>query len=378
MPMYRPILVAIALCCTAFAASAEDGVTDSTILIGQTIGVTGTVATAVKEMNDGANAYIAGVNQQGGVNGRKIELHILDDKFLPALAASNAEALIKKDHVFALFQSRGTPQTEAILPFLDANKVPLVAPSTGGDIFHNPFNRWVFNVRTKYQDEVIKAIEHFTTLGIKKIGLLTYDKEDPLGVDGVAGFNKGMAAHRLTPSIVALYPRLKPDFKTIAAKAIAAGSAALILVSSGMNTVKMIKELRSQGGKMQIMTLSNNSSNDFVSDLGSAGWGVIVTQITPAPDLLSSRLGQEFKMAAAGTGAAVSYAAMEGFVSAKVLVEGLRRAGRNLTRERFVQAMESIKQLDLGGLRVSYGPASRAGSEFVELTMIGKDGRWVR
>jgi branched-chain amino acid transport system substrate-binding protein len=378
MPMYRPILAAIALCCAAFAASAEEGVGDSTILFGQTIGVTGTVATAVKEMNQGANAYIAGVNKQGGVNGRNIELRILDDKFLPALAAANAETLIKKDHVFALFQSRGTPQTESILPILAANKVPLVAPSTGGDTFHTPVNRWVFNVRTKYQDEVIKGIEHFKTIGIKKIGLLSYDKEDPLGVDGVAGFNKGMAAHQLTPSIIALYPRLKPDFKTIAAKAIAAGPAALILVSSGVNTVEMIKELRAQGGTMEIMTLSNNSSSDLISDLGSAGRGVIVTQITPAPHLLSSRLGQEFKVAAAATGATVSYAAMEGYVSAKVLVEGLRRAGRNLTREGFIRALESMQRVDLGGILITYSENDHTGSDFIELTMIGKDGRWVR
>jgi ABC-type branched-subunit amino acid transport system substrate-binding protein len=378
MHMHRLILAATVLCGAALAASAEDGVTDSTILIGQTIGVTGTVASAVKEMNEGAHAYFAGVNKQGGVNGRKIELHILDDKFLPATAASNAEALIRKDHVFALFQSRGTPQTEAILPILAANKVPLVAPSTGADIFHTPFNRWVFNVRAKYQDEVVKGIEHFSTTGLKKIGLLTYDKDDPLGADGVAGFNKGMAAHQLTPSIVALFPRLKPDFKEIAAKVIAAGSEAVIVVSSGGNTVGMIKELRAQGGKMQIMTLSNNSSHEFASELGAVARGVIVTQVTPAPHLLSSVLGQEFKVAAAATGATISYAAMEGFVSAKVLVEGLRRAGRNLTRERFIQAMESIKQLDLGGLRVNYGPDSRAGSAFVELTLIGKDGRLVR
>ncbi|HCN90695.1 MAG TPA: ABC transporter permease, partial [Oxalobacteraceae bacterium] len=75
------------------------------------------------------------------------------------------------------------------------------------------------------------------------------------------------------------------------------------------------------------MTLSNNASQAFVKSLGSAAAGVIVSQITPAPDLVSSRLGQEFKVAAKASGATVSYAAMEGFVAAKVLVEGLRRAG---------------------------------------------------
>lgn len=371
-------LAAGLLASIAIAACAEDGITDDSILIGQTVGLSGTVASAVKEMNEGARAYISGVNRDGGINGRKIVLRIVDDKFLPELAAANAEKLITQDHVFALFQSRGTPQTEAILPLLESHQVPLIAPSTGGEIFHTPVNHWLFNVRAKYQDEVVKAIEHFSTVGIKRIGLLTYEKEDPLGLDGLNGFNKGMAAHNLTPAVVAIFPRLKPDIKATAAKLIAAKPAALIIVSSGKNTVDVIKELRAQGGSMQIMTLSNNSSQEFIKDLGPAASGILVTQVTPAPHLVTSILGQQFKVAAKGSGVTVSYAAMEGFVSAKVLVEGLRRAGRHLTRESFVLALESMKRADLGGLMVNYGATNHTGSQFVEITMLGKDGRFVR
>ena len=361
----------------ALAASTTEGVTDSSIRIGQTIGVTGPVAAFVKELNEGANAYIVSANKQGGVHGRKIELRILDDKFSPQLAAANAGELIKRDHVFALFQSRGTPQTEAILPILAENHVPLVAPSTGASILHAPVNHWVFNVRAKYQDEVIKAIEHFTTIGITNIGLLSYT-DDVFGLDGLEGFNKGMAAHHLKPAILSTFSRVKPDIAATVATLAKANPKALIIVSSGTNTVDVIKAIRAQGSKMQIMTLSNNSSQSFIKDLGAAGAGVIVSQITPPPHLVSSILGQEFQLAAKATGATVSYAAMEGFVSAKVLVEGLRLAGRNLTHETFVAALESMKRLDLGGLMVNYGKDNHSGSAFVEMTMIGKDGRFVR
>jgi branched-chain amino acid transport system substrate-binding protein len=378
MSDWHKFAAGLLLASAAWSALAEDGVTDSSILIGQTIGITGTLAGPVKEMNEGANAYFSSINRQGGVHGRKIEMRILDDKYLPELSASNAETLIKKERVFALFQSRGTPHTIGILPLLSANKVPLIAPSTGGESFHTPVNRWVFNVRAKYQSEVIKAIEHFTTIGIKSIGLLTYEKDDPLGLDGITGFEKGMATHKLKPAIVQIFPRLKPDFKATAASLIAANPDALIIVSSGNNTVKIIKEIRAQGGKMQIMTMSNNSSDDFVNDLGDAAAGVIVSQITPPPHLTTSVLGQEFKAAAKATGATVSYAAMEGFVSAKVLVEGLRRAGRNLTREGLVRALESMQRVDLGGLQVSYNENDHSGSEFVELTLIGRNGKFIR
>jgi ABC-type branched-subunit amino acid transport system substrate-binding protein len=360
----------------AAAAGAENGVTDSTILIGQTIGLTGTVAAPVKEMNEGAKAYFDSVNRQGGVNGRKIELRILDDGFVPARTAANAEKLIKQDHVFALFQTRGTPHTEAVLPILAGSGVPLVAPSTGAVIFHAPVNRLIFNVRAKYQDEVIKGIEHFTTLGYQKIGLLHVD--DSFGRDGLAGFVRGMAERKLEPTIIASFARDKPDVAATAAELIKANPKALIIVSSSKNTVDVIKAIRAQGGTMQLMTLSNNSSESFVKDLGPAGVGLIMSQITPAADLVSSILGQEFKLAAKASGATMSYAAMDGFVSAKVLVEGLRRAGPTLTRDSFIRGLESIRQVDLGGLMVSYSAQDHTGSEFVELTMIGRNGRLVR
>lgn len=366
------------LFCLGGIASAEDGVTDNTILIGQTIGLSGTVADAVKEMTEGANAYFASVNGSGGVHGRKIELRVLDDKFLPDLAAKNAETLLKKDKVFALFQSRGTPQTQAILPLLVAERAPLIAPSTGGQSFHVPAHPYLFNVRARYQDEVVKAVEHFNTIGMKKIGLLTYEKEDPLGLDGINGFEKGMAQYKLTPAFINIFPRLNPDFESTAAKVIAANPQALIIVSSGKNTVEIIKAIRAQGGTMQIMVMSNNSSLGFIRDVGPAGAGVIVAQITPPPHLITSRLGKEYQAAAKATGAPISYAAMEGFVSAKVLVEGLRKAGRNLTREGFIRALESMQRADMGGVLITYSATDHSGSEFVELTLLGKDGKFLR
>jgi branched-chain amino acid transport system substrate-binding protein len=370
------VLGTLLLASAAFSAYAEEGVSADTILVGQTIGLTGTIAGPVKEMTEGAHAYFASVNQQGGVYGRKIELRIMDDKFDPALAAANAETLIRNDHVFALFESRGTPHTQKILPILNAWHVPLVAPSTGAAVFHTPVNHWVFNVRAKYQDEVAKGVEHFATIGVKSIGLLHVD--DSFGNDGLEGFNKAMAAHRLTPATITKFARVQPDYDATAQAVIRANPAALIIVSSSQNTIGVIKAIRRLGGQMQIMTLSNNSSQDFVKELGPAGAGVVITQITPAPDLITSRLGQEFKNAARAVNATVSYAAMEGFVSAKVFVEGLRRAGHNLTREGFVHGLESMQRSDLGGVMVTYGPDDHSGSEFVELTMIGRDGRLVR
>lgn len=373
---WRVAAVAALIAGVSFAAWAEDGVNDTRILLGQTIGLTGTVAALVKEVNEGANAYFDLVNKNGGVYGRKIELLTLDDKFDPALAKTNAETLITKDHVFALFQGRGTPHTQGILPLLETHKVPLVAPGTGATLFHEPINHWVFNIRAKYQDEVAKAVEQFAMVGITNIGMLHVD--DAFGQDALAGLNKAMAARKLTPVVVVKFARVKPDYAAAAASVIKANPQGLIIASSSINTIEVIKAIRANGNKFQIMTMSNNSAANFIKELGPAGKGVIVSQVTPAPHLLSSKLGQEFKGAAKSNGATMSYAAMEGFINAKVMVEGLRRAGQKLTREGFIHALESMKRFDLGGLLITYGENDHTGSDFVELTIISKDGRFVR
>ncbi|MCU6432356.1 ABC transporter substrate-binding protein [Undibacterium sp. Jales W-56] len=357
-------------------ALAEDGVTDNTILLGQTVGLSGQIAGPVKEMNAGAKAYFEHINTNGGVNGRKIEVKILDDKFDPATAAANAAILIKKEHVFALFQSRGTPHTEALLPVLTETKVPLIAPSTGASLFHAPVNRYVFNVRAKYQDEVRRGVEQFNTIGLKDIALLHVD--DSFGRDGLAGFNQAMIQHHLTPAAIVTFDRAKPDIAAAVKTLTASTAKAVIIIGSGVTTVALIKEMREQNPTLQIMTLSNNASQSFVDSLGKTGLGVMVSQIMPAPHMVSTVLGQEFKSIAIAQGVSPSYAAMEGFVAAKVMVEGLRRAGRTLTREGLIRALESMRRYDIGGVMLGYSEKDHSGSGFVELTMIGKDGKFLR
>lgn len=357
-------------------ASAQVGVNDNQILIGQTVGLTGTVAGPVKEFNEGVDAYLREVNLKGGVHGRRIDMKILDDKFDPALTRSNAERLIQEDQIFLLFGGRGTPHTETLLPLLTQHGIPLVAPTTGAQLFHKPVHPYVFNVKARYQDEIAKAVEHFVVVGTLSISILYVD--DAFGRDGLEGFNNAMQAHKLTPTSVTKFARVDPDFDAAAKEVIAAKPQALVIVSSAANTMGVIKAIRAQRGAMQIMTLSNNSSDSFVKGLGAAGVGVILSQITPAPHLATSELGQEFLHLARRYNVTTSYSAMEGFVNAKVLVEGLRRAGRDLTRRGFIRAMESMKRVEFGGILITFSPTDHSGSAFVELTMIGPDGRIIR
>lgn len=373
---WHKFIVALLFASGAAAGMAEEGVTDNTIVIGQTIAVTGPVSGITKGMIDGANAYINDVNQRGGIHGRKIVMKIRDDKFDPKTAAANAEKLIKEDRVFALFQSYGTPHTVGIFPLINANGVPLIAPAPGGSPLYKPFNRLVFTVRAKFQDEVAKGVHQFATVGVTSIGILLID--DALGIDVLETFNQSMAERNLKPAVIAKFDRFKPDVKSAVATLNQANPQALILIGPPQHTGTFIKAIRAAGNKMQIMILSNNSSETLAKDLGPAGVGVIVSQIMPPPHLISTELGKEFRNLAKAAGVTPSYAAMEGFVSAKVMVEGLRRAGRNLTRESLIRGLESMNKVDLGGIMMTYSANDHIGSDFVDLSMINKDGMFIR
>lgn len=209
------------------------------ILIGQTAGFSGPVAAGVKETTDGAKLYIDMVNAKGGVNGQKIELLSLDDKFDPKLAGENARKLIEEQNVVALFLTRGTPHNQAIIPLLDKYGVALIAPSTGAMLLHQPVQKHVFNVRATYQREAEKAIAHLATIGISKIAILYVD--DTFGADGLAGAQKGMTAANLTPVVLEKFDRSKPDFSKIAPLVQKTGTQTVVMIASGAAVVEGIK-----------------------------------------------------------------------------------------------------------------------------------------
>jgi ABC-type branched-subunit amino acid transport system substrate-binding protein len=345
------------------------------ILIGQTAGFTGAVAAGVKETTDGAQLYFDAVNAKGGVGGQPIKLISLDDKFDPKLAAVNAQKLIEEQGVIAMFLTRGTPHTEAILPMLDKHAVPLVGPSTGAMVLHSPVKKYVFNVRATYQREAEKAIGHLATIGITRVALVYAD--DSFGADGVAGAQKGLASAKLTASALEKFDRSKPDFSKLAPKIAQTDAQAVMMIASGAAVVECIKALKLAGSKAQFVTLSNNASAGFIKSLGDNARGVIVTQVLPQ-SLNFMMVKEASDLARAKDLKDVSPAMLEGFSAAKVLVEALRRSGGNPNRERLQAALEGLRKYDLGGLEVSFSPQDHTGLDFADLSIISADGKFRR
>jgi ABC-type branched-subunit amino acid transport system substrate-binding protein len=365
------------LWCAAILLAALSHASQAQILIGQTAGFTGPVGAGVKETTDGAKLYIDAVNAKGGVNGQKIELISLDDKFEPKLAGENARKLIEEQNVAAMFLTRGTPHTEAMLPLLDKYGVPLIGPSTGAMVLHQPVKKHVFNVRATYQREAEKAITHLNSMGITRIGVVYAD--DSFGADGVAGAQKGFAAAKLQPAVLEKFNRGKPDFGPIAPKVVQSNAQAIIMVASGQAVVDGMKAFRAAGSAAQIVTLSNNASSGFIKSLGDNARGVIVTQVFPYERSIAYSMVKEAQELSKAKGSGdISPAMLEGFAAAKVLVEGLKRAGAKPTREKIQAALESIRKLDIGGLEVNYSPEDHTGLDFADLSIIGTDGKFRR
>jgi branched-chain amino acid transport system substrate-binding protein len=347
------------------------------IVVGQTVGVTGPVAATVKEAVEGARLFIDSVNAKGGIKGERLELLTLDDRFDVKQAAENARILIEEKNAVALFMNRGTPHTEAIIPLLEKHDIALIAPSTGAMLLHNPVKRHVFNVRSSYQREAEKAVDHLHTLGIARIAVVHVD--DSFGRDGLAGANKGFDKARMKSVAVLTADRNKPDYTTIVPPLVAAQAQAVIWIGSGTAVADGIKALRAAGSAAQVVTLSNNASSGFIKSLGDASRGVIVTQVFPYERSYSYPFVQEAVALAKAKGMnEVSPAMLEGFAAAKVLVEAVRRASPKPTREKVMAALGKMNKFDLGGLEVSYHADDHTGLDFADLSIIGSDGRFRR
>ncbi|MBK0394827.1 ABC transporter substrate-binding protein [Ramlibacter algicola] len=365
----RSFLAGTALCLSLCSAHAQ-------LLIGQTAGFSGTVAAGVKETTDGAKLWINAVNARGGVNGQKIELLQLDDKFDPKLTPGNARVLVEEKNVLALFLTRGTPTSESLLPLLEKHRIALVAPSTGAMSLHQPVNKYVFNVRATYQREAEKALDHLVNLGMTKIALVVAD--DSFGQDAKKGAVRSFERAKLQPVLDLKVDRQKPNYAEIIPALEKAEAQAVMWIGSGNTVAEGIKALRSAGSVTQVVTLSNNASSGFVKSLGDHARGIVISQVFPNERSISSPMVREAMELAKANGLEVSPAMLEGFAAAKVLVEGLRRAGKSPTRAGVVAALESIQKYDIGGLEVSFSPTDHTGLDFADLAIIGADGKFRR
>src|SRR6266496_3350000 len=361
----------------AFAANADPGVTSTSILIGQSAAFTGPASELGTEMRAGAMAYFQAVNAAGGVNGRKIELRSVDDGYEGDRAAANTKKLIDEG-VFLLFGYVGTPTSNASKPIFTAAKVPFVGPFTGAESLRNPLNRYIFNIRASYYDETEKLVGQLVGQTLDRIAV--FYQNDDYGKAGLTGVERAMTKRNMKILATGTVERNTVDVAT-AVKSICKGEPqGVVMISAYKSCAAFIKTARAAGCNPQFLNVSFVGSKALAHEAGPDGRGVGISQVVPLPWNLSARVVKDYQqLLEASTGKQEdSFTSLEGFISAKVLVEGLRRTGSELTREKFIGTMEQIRDFDVGGFTVSFTPTDHSGSRFVELTVIGKNERFLR
>jgi branched-chain amino acid transport system substrate-binding protein len=357
----------------AMSTHANETVDPEKIVIGQSVELSGE-ATG-KENMEGALAYFNWINARGGVYGRRIELKTYDDKRNPEDTKKNTEKLINEDHAFALFGYRSTPTIEATLPLLTQYEIPMIAPFSGAQSLHHPFNRYLFNLRASYQDEAAKMVETLATLKYAKVGILYQD--DPFGKDGLQGFEGSLTSHNLKAAFTAKYDRKDMNIDAAVEETVAANPQAMLMSCTPLACSEFVKRVHKRGSYPIFMMLSNVSSEIFFQSIGHDGGSVAVMQVMPNPHAFDATVTQNFQhvLKEMASPPHSTYSTLEGFVAAKLLVEGLQAAGPNLTRKKLIAALEKMHNYDLGGVNVSYSTTNHDGSRFVEIVMVDKAGQ---
>lgn len=361
-------------------AQAETGVTADTILIGQSAPMSGPAAQLGQQMNRGAQLYFNTINAAGGINGRKIELKVLDDFYEPDAATRNTNTLINDTKVFALFGYVGTPTSLAALRVANPAGVPFFAPYSGAMALREPFVRNVFHVRASYNDETAAIVQQIQTTGLKRIAVVFNDDSyGKAGLDGVQRALKLPARQGVSLVAQASVVRNTTDVNRAIGTVLAQKPDAIVVISAYQTVAALVKNAQDQGYAGQFYNVSFVGTKALANTLGKAGGGVIISQVMPYPYSGASPLVRDYQKLLKSDGITeFDYGSIEGYIAARVFVEGLKRAGRDLTREKLITALESMGNYDLGGFNVNFSPSNHVGSKFVEMTIISSHGQVIR
>ena len=346
----------------------------SRLVLGQSAAFSGPAAQLGIQMNKGAKIFFDQLNASGGVNGHTIELRTLDDGYEPDRCKANTEKLIKDD-VFALLGYVGTPTCVAALPLINDARIPFFGPFTGAEVLRDPFSKWVFHLRASYYDETGLIVKQLTSLGLKKIAVFYQD--DAYGKAGLEGVKRALKPLGLEPVALGTVQRNTVDVAKSVAEIVPKMPDAVVQISAYKSCAAFIREARKAGYGGTFFNVSFVGTQALADELGKEGRGIMVSQVMPFPFSTTTAISREYldAVAKAGADAHSNYSSMEGYLSAKVFTEGLRRAGRNPSRESLVSALESIQNANFGGFRVDFSPKDHVGSHFVEVSMLTEDGK---
>jgi branched-chain amino acid transport system substrate-binding protein len=366
-----------ALCAAPFAGWAAPTPGKGSWKLAQSIALSGPLADLGQAMHQGAKACFEQVNAKGGVHGRRIDLATQDDGYDAKRAVANVEAFLEDGETFALFNCMGTPMIAAMLPKVVEAGVPFFAPFTGAMVARPKGVRTIFNIRASYPDEAEQLVQHLATIGIKRIGVAY--QNNAFGKEVLEGAQAAMLKHRLAAPPTVTVENDGSDAQQASQKLAEAQPEAVLVGLAGKPALEFIRATRAKRRGLSLYALSVMGTAATIKALGDDAVGIAMSQVVPSPASTVLPLVREYRAAwkASGTALEPSHLALEGYVNARVFVEALKKAGPGATRQSFVDSTWGVKR-DLGGFEVAFAEPGRNASRFVDMTMVGRDGKFVR
>lgn len=358
------------------ASADEAGLSAKAITIGSTVSLSGPLAAYGTDIKLGTEAAMAQINARGGIHGRTLQLQIVDDGYVPQRSADNVRQMLSKGTAFALLSCNGTPNNAAIIPLIEEAGVPYVAPITGASSLRKGA-RNVFHVRASYTNEVHRLIQRLAGMGLKGIGIVYLD--NAYGREILEDATRALEAGKMAPSVQAAIATDGKNLAEVLNKVHAARPSAVLLATAGTVSVALVRGLRKSVPGVLLTGLSVTLPNDSLKPLGDDARGLAMTMVVPAPHQARLQLVRDYQSALRAHGQQeFSMGSLEAYVNARVLAEGLERAGRDPTQARLRSALAGMRNWDMGGFVIDYsGQPPHVGSSFIDLGVLGNAGRFI-
>jgi branched-chain amino acid transport system substrate-binding protein len=302
------------------------------LVIGQVTPLTGTIANTGDEYVAGGQAYFDHINAQGGIYGRKIRLVVKDDGYKPEQTVAATRQLLADEKPVALFGFIGTGNVLALNKnkILEDAGIALLAPYTGAQDLREPTNPNIFHIRASYTDETARMVEHLSTVGLRKVAVFYQD--DAFGKSGLAGAEAALSKLGLKAVSKGTYDRTKPEEVDAAVASISEGTPeAIIMVAVNRASSSFIKKIRAQGSKARMFSISVVNFKELIKNTGEDNArGIGISQVMPSPYSSQLAVSREFQklMKQYAPEKVASYASMESFIGAKILVEAIRKSAQ--------------------------------------------------
>ena len=348
------------------------------IKIGMSTALSGPAQSLGEGMKTGVEVYFGRINQEGGVHSRELHLVTIDDGYVPEAAAKNMKTLIDKDKVLAVIGNVGTPTAKVAVPIAIEKKTLLFGAFTGAGILRpDPPSRYVINYRASYVQETAAMVRGLLKQGILPYQIAIFSQNDAYGDAGFAGVMRGLedAGYEFGLQLAhGRYERNTTDVEQGLLKIMEAPiePKAIIMIGAYAACAKFIRIARRALPDTMFLNVSFVGSTALNNALGPAGEGVIITQVVPHfnSDLeLIEQYRRDLERFAPGV--EPGFVSLEGYIVARIFVEGVRRTGAEIDRESIIDAILSIENLDIGlGTPISYSKLDHQGSQIVWPTVI--------